>query len=117
MDERIDKLLLDVLRATAAIQQFTQGADLARFTADDMMRSAVERQFEIVGESLSRMRKIDPAYLVGIADHEKIIGFRNVLAHAYDVVQDGITWDIVIRKVPRLIADIHAMQRGGAGKE
>ena len=110
MDERIDKLLIDALIAAEAIRQFPHGADFSRFSVDHMMRSAVERQFEIIGEALGRIRKIDPAHLVDIADHQKIINFRNVIAHGYDVVQDGITWDIVERKIPRLIVDIQAMR-------
>ena len=109
MDERREKLLLDAQAAAEAIAVFTTGADGARFHADALLRSAVERQFEILGEALNRLRRADPDWIVGVSEVEKIIGFRNVLAHGYDVIDDGITWDIVVNKLPRLQAEIRAM--------
>jgi len=108
MDERSEKLLLDALAAAEAVAAFTQGADLQRYRSDPLLRSAVERQFEIVGEALNRLRRHDHAVAQAIPDHEKIIGFRNVLAHGYDVIDDAITWDIVVSKLPGLIV---AMRR------
>jgi uncharacterized protein with HEPN domain len=49
-----------------------------------MLRSAVERQFEIIGEALSQLAKIDPAVAARIPDLRRIVGFRNVLIHGYD---------------------------------
>lgn len=109
MDERRQKLLLDAQAAVEAITSFTAGADEARFRADALLRSAVERQFEILGEALNRLRRADPAWVADISEVEKIIGFRNVLAHGYDIIDDGITWDIVARKLPRLQAEIRAI--------
>lgn len=109
MADRRRKLLLDVLTAGEAIQGFVAGRDLASFRTDLQLRSAVERQFEIIGEALTRLRRDDPAAVQGISESEKIIGFRNVLAHGYDVIDDGITWDAVQGKLPRLLAEVRAL--------
>jgi len=47
-----------------------------------MLRSAVERQFEIVGEALNQLRQTDKATAAHIPDLPKAVGLRNVLIHA-----------------------------------
>ncbi len=109
MDDHSHKLLLDVLMGADAIAEFTRGADHQSYHTSLLLQSAVERQFEIIGEALNRLRKHDPQVALGITDHEKIIGFRNVLAHGYDVIDNDITWDVVAHKLPRLVAETRAL--------
>lgn len=46
-----------------------------------MLRSAAERQFEIVGEAFAGLRLADPGLAAGIPDLPRIVAFRNVLIH------------------------------------
>ena len=55
------KLLWDARAAAERIGRYTAGRCFADYGADDMLRSAVERQFEIIGEALAQLRRIDPA--------------------------------------------------------
>ena len=48
-----------------------------------MLRAAVEREFEIVGEALSQLAQLDPAVADRISDYRRIIAFRNLLIHGY----------------------------------
>ena len=106
MDEPVLKLLYDVHLAAQAIESFCSGKAEADYLEDLMLRSAVERQYEIIGEALNRLRKQSPQTTVRISECHRIIGFRNVLAHAYDVVDDRISWDIVRNKLPVLRREI-----------
>jgi uncharacterized protein with HEPN domain len=45
------KLLFDAHSAAKLIQRFTEGRSFTDYAEDPMMRSAVERQFEIIGEA------------------------------------------------------------------
>lgn len=66
----------------------------------------MERNFEIIGEALNNIRKLDPTVCEKIRESNKIIGFRNQLIHGYDMISDPITWDIIKNKVPLLAEDV-----------
>jgi len=83
------KLIYDLEQATQLIATFAQGKQLSDYKADAFLRSAVERQFEIIGEALNRLRKIEPDLVVRISDYQQIIGFRNILIHGYDIISDS----------------------------
>ena len=70
-----------------------------------MLRSAVERQFEILGEALRRLEQHDPALAGKISEHRRINDFRNIIAHGYDGLNDDIIWQAIVEKVPKLLAD------------
>jgi uncharacterized protein with HEPN domain len=96
------KLLEDVRRAADLIVQFTAGRRFEDYQSDAMLRSAVERQFEIVGEALGRLARSDPPAAAQIENYRRIIAFRNILIHGYDAVDDAVVWDIVQKDLPAL---------------
>lgn len=67
------KYLYDIQQAADLIGHFTQGKTFANFERDAMLRSAVERQFEIIGEALNQLAKIDPATTARINECRHII--------------------------------------------
>jgi uncharacterized protein with HEPN domain len=103
----IKKRLLDTLIACQAIHQFTAGLDLPAYEESLLIRSAVERQFEIVGEALNRASELDADLAKAIPELRRIIGLRNRLIHGYDAVDDEIVWDVVQTKLPILESQIH----------
>ena len=76
------------------------------YLADDYFRSAVERQFEIIGEALTRLRKLDPGLADQISNQNKITGFRNTLIHGYDGIDHTITWNVILHHLPILQAEL-----------
>ena len=104
-------MLFDMQQAVARIERFTGGATFETFQSNEMLRSAVERQFEIIGEALSRLSKSDPPVAAAISEYRKIISFRNVLIHGYDAVTDSITWDIIQNKLPILQQELNNLTR------
>jgi len=61
-------LLWDARDAADAIAAMTADKTFADFDRDIMLRSAVERQFEIVGEALARLYRIDGAIAARVPD-------------------------------------------------
>lgn len=96
-------LLWDVRNACHHVIEFTAELDESSYRGDDLRRSAVERQLEIIGEALNNLRKIDGETAAGIPELPRIIGLRNVLAHGYAVVDDSVVWAAASVRVPALL--------------
>lgn len=96
------KLLEDIHAAAEHIAGFTAARAFDDYQADVMLRSAVERQFEIIGEALARLVRLDPSTAGRISHQRRIIDFRNVLIHGYDAVDDAIVWDVIRQDLPTL---------------
>ena len=77
-----------------------------------MLRSAAERQFEIVGEALNQMLRREPALQGEISHSARIISFRNRLIHGYAAVADDIVWGVVEAYLPVLKKEVDAMLAG-----
>lgn len=89
------KLLWDAQQAVQKIMRFTVGKSFAQYEEDELLRSGVERQFEIVGEALNQLSRVDPATAAAIADLPRIVAFRNVLIHGYANVDDRVVWGVI----------------------
>ena len=102
------KYLYDMQQA-ALLTQFTAGKGFADYVGDAMLRAAVEREFEIIGEALGQLAKLDEELAAGISEHRAIVAFRNILIHGYTEVDDRLVWDVVETKLPVLIREIDAL--------
>jgi uncharacterized protein with HEPN domain len=101
--------LWDARRAADAVARFIAGKDRDDYLGDDLLRSAVERQFEIVGEARSQLGKASPALLARLPDARNAIGFRNVLIHGYAQVDGAIVWRAATEDLPRLRSAVDAL--------
>ena len=102
MTDEVRKRLLDALRACDSIQEFVSGVDFGAYQDDLLLRSAVERQLEIVGEALGQAANEDEKLEELIPAIPRIVALRNRVIHGYDSVDDEIVWDIVQSDVPVL---------------
>ncbi len=101
--------LWDAQQAAEAIAQFTAGLDASGYRTNALVRSAVERQCEIIGEALNRLSKEAPGLADRLPDLRKIVGFRNLLIHGYAVIDDDRVWEIVFTLLPSLRANLTAL--------
>ncbi len=109
MHERSPKLLEDIRDAAAFVGDVMQGRTLAEYSADRLLRQAVERNFEIIGEAVKRLAQADPDCAAGIAQVAQIIAFRNVLIHGYDLVDHALVWSVVQAQLPALLLDVQTL--------
>jgi uncharacterized protein with HEPN domain len=101
-ESRDAALLWDMREACRAVSEFVAGAKYSRFEHDKMLRSAVERQFLILGEAARQVSN-------GFRDaHPEVpwrglVGLRNVLAHEYGEVLVERLWLFATERVPELL--------------
>lgn len=101
------KLLIDIVLSCEEIIEFTEGNSFKDFQKNRMLQLAIEREFEIIGEALSRLVKIDKENLTtNVPDYRKIIDFRNIVSHGYDIIDEMTLWDFTQNKIPQLLAQV-----------
>jgi uncharacterized protein with HEPN domain len=98
--------LWDARSAATAIADMTRGKSFVDFDSDLVLRSAVERQFEILGEALNRLARLDAALAARIPDLRQIVAFRNILIHGYVSIDRARVWRAVQHDLPPLQATL-----------
>lgn len=93
------KLLWDAMSAAERVERFCAGRTFDDYRRDELLRSAVERQLGIVGEALSRLRRLDAETAASIPELAEIVGFRNVLVHGYANIDDRIVFGVIERDI------------------
>ena len=92
--ERKVKLYNDVINCIHLINEFLGPINLfEEYTVDLKTKSAIERQLTIIGEAIKRLKDIDPTEF--LTYQSDIIGFRNIIVHNYDFVDDTVVWSII----------------------
>ena len=94
--------LWDVREAVGNIETYITGLDYETFATHSLIRSAVERQFEIIGEALNQLSKIAPELASQIPDLPRIVAFRNILIHGYATLDYHTVWRVIHESLPAL---------------
>ena len=97
-------LLWDARNAADVVATMTADKTFADFDGDIVLRSAVERQFEILGEALGQLARLDATTAAKIPDLREIVAFRNILIHGYALIDRARVWRVVEEDLPRLRA-------------
>ena len=106
MTDRRPKLLFDAIAASDAAQSFVSGKTLPAYEADLMLRSAVERQLEALGEACVRLAKEEASLFERIAATRLAIGLRTRIIHGYDAVDNETVFRTVIDDLPTLSGEL-----------
>ena len=86
--------LWDVRESPLAIQGFIAGMDADDYATSDLVQAGVERKFEIIGEALNHLAKLDAPLAARIPELPHIVAFRNQLIHSYATVRSHTVWNV-----------------------
>jgi len=109
MTEKQLKFLYDIKLAIDDIESYfeTETRTFDNYTKNSLLKRAIERNLEIIGEAINRLLKDNPSF--PIENAKKIIGLRNQIIHGYDSVSDENIWGIIMIHLPKLKSEINSM--------
>ena len=94
--------LWDVHQAATSIQAFVAGLDVGAYAASELVHSAVERKFEVIGEALNQLSRADASLGTRLPHLPQIVAFRNQLIHGYALVDHDTVWGVIQHSLPAL---------------
>ena len=102
MEEKVLKRLYDIKSSIDEIESYFKNSsiDFEKYSSDVLLKRAVERNLEIIGETVNRIIKGKPNF--PIDDARKIVGLRNQIIHAYDNISDENIWAVLKKHIPKL---------------
>jgi uncharacterized protein with HEPN domain len=100
--------MIDVLDAINKVERYTGGLTFDQFEANDMVLDAVVRNLEIIGEA-TRYIPTSLRERYTQIEWSRVVGFRNIVIHAYFAVDVEIVWTIATQRLSELEAVLTEM--------
>lgn len=111
MNEKALKSLFDIKIAIHEIDTFLPSGRVTFFEYKNnlILKRAVERNLEIIGEAMNRILKEDPNF--PIKEAYRIVGLRNQIIHGYDSISDENIWAIIVNHLPKLRSEVNDLTK------
>lgn len=106
MPRNLLKYFADLQRALTELEQMIAGTTLEEYRDKLILRRAVEREFILIAEVVTRIRHHFPATKDRLDRIAPVTGFRNLLVHEYELVDDELVWRISVQHAPVLHREI-----------
>jgi uncharacterized protein with HEPN domain len=95
--------LWDMRDAGKSVVTFVADITFDRYLTNELVRSAVERKLQIIGEALSQLSHVDPVLAARVPDKRSLVAFRNVLVHRYALLDHVQVWQAIQNDLPPLL--------------
>ena len=97
----VQKYLYDIQQSILSIEEYLgEKRDFIVYEQNKLLRRAVERELEIIGEATNHLLDIDPG--IQIENGRRIVDLRNFVIHGYDKVDNAIIWGVISKDLPKL---------------
>lgn len=110
MNPKALKYILDIESILEEIESIKIRVEnsFIQYKGDFVMKRAIERDLEIIGEAVKKLLNEEPT--IQLTSAKKIIGLRNRISHAYDSIEDELIWGIIQRDIPLLKKEIQRIR-------
>ncbi|MFA5814255.1 MAG: HepT-like ribonuclease domain-containing protein [Bacteroidales bacterium] len=115
MNEKVLKCLYDIQLAISEIDSFIEMIpnEFEEYSRHPVIKRAIERNLEIIGEAVNRILKEEPEYPIEKA--YRIVGLRNQIIHGYDTVSDENIWAMLNNHLPKLRTEVSNLIKNEEG--
>ena len=104
----VKKYLYDVQQSVNSIFEYLgEKRDFFEYERNKLLRRAVERELEIIGEAVKHLLELDENICIDNA--RRIVDLRNFVIHGYDKVDNVIIWGILSKDLPKLKQQVDAL--------
>ncbi len=104
----VKKYLYDVQQSVDSIFEYLgEKRDFFEYERNKLLRRAVERELEIIGEAVKHLLELDENIYIDNA--RRIVDLRNFVIHGYDKVDNVIIWGILSKDLPKLKQQVDAL--------
>ena len=112
MPKRNIRLFLqDMLDAIEKVERYTAGLTFEEFQTSEIVIGATVRNLEIIGEA-ARQVPVELRHRHTGVDWRRVVGFRNIVVHAYFDVDLDIVWTIATRQLEALKCTLREILAG-----
>lgn len=105
------KLFVDMRMACDDVVQFVSGRTREDLDTDPMLRAAIERKLQIVGEALAQLFRVERTQAERISSAQRIVSFRNIVVHSYADLDMDLVWELIRSHLPSLRRELEAIIR------
>jgi uncharacterized protein with HEPN domain len=99
MNDETRKWLFDIIASIDSINNYIGNRKIfEEYEKNKIIRRAVEREIQIIGEAISRIHRSGPD--VTVSNAVQIMAIRSRIVHTYDAVNNSIIWGIVVNHLP-----------------
>ena len=109
MRRTFEAYLWDIQDRGGKISEFIDSATEEDYLRNSMLRAAVERNLEVIGEAIVQAKRHFPEQVIHIPDHTEIISFRNELAHGYDGLNHHEVSTVIKNSLPLLLSQVDTL--------
>jgi len=108
MKNKTKKLLFDIHTAIDNIDSYIgEKKYFNDYDANPMLQDAVERNLEILGETMNKLLGLDPE--IKISNSKRIVDARNKIIHGYDEIENTQIWEIIVNYLPVLKNEVRLL--------
>ncbi len=108
MNDKTRKYLTDILFCISNIERYLGNEKVfAKFQNDIMLQDAIERNLITIGEAVNNVLKLQPE--IAISNSRRIVDTRNKLTHGYDVIDNVMIWNVIIKHLPLLKKEVETL--------
>lgn len=108
MKNKTKKLLFDIHTAIDNIDSYIgEKKYFNDYDTNPMLQDAVERNLEILGETMNKLLGLDPE--IKISNSKRIVDARNKIIHGYDEIENTQIWGIIVNYLPVLKNEVRLL--------